>query len=91
LHKYLFVSRKGAKAQRRTRKLGLLQEVYCYDQLIKFLSKRSKQMVTLETERLLLRMFREQDFDEYALIFSNPEVTRYLGDGEPLSLVSGQW
>lgn len=42
-------------------------------------------MVTLETERLLLRMFREEDFDDYAAIFGDPEVTRYLGDGEPLS------
>lgn len=42
-------------------------------------------MVTLETERLLLRMFREEDFDDYAAIFGDPEVSRYLGDGEPLS------
>lgn len=42
-------------------------------------------MVTLETERLLLRMFREQDFEDYAAIFSDRQVTRYLGDGEPLS------
>jgi RimJ/RimL family protein N-acetyltransferase len=42
-------------------------------------------MVILETERLILRMFREDDFDDYAEIFGNPEITRYLGDGEPLS------
>ncbi|QIR35668.1 GNAT family N-acetyltransferase [Tolypothrix sp. PCC 7910] len=45
-------------------------------------------MVILETERLLLRMFHQEDFDEYAAIFSDPEVTRYLGDGEPLSRVA---
>lgn len=42
-------------------------------------------MVILETERLLLRMFREEDFDDYAAIFGDPEVSRYLGDREPLS------
>ncbi len=45
-------------------------------------------MVTLETQRLLLRRFRQEDFDEYAAIFSDPEVTRYLGDSEPLSRVA---
>jgi RimJ/RimL family protein N-acetyltransferase len=30
-------------------------------------------------------MFREEDFDDYAAIFGDPEVSRYLGDGEPLS------
>ncbi|BAY24849.1 GCN5-related N-acetyltransferase [Calothrix sp. NIES-2100] len=42
-------------------------------------------MVNLETERLLLRMFHEQDFEDYFAIFSDREVVRYLGDGEPLS------
>ena len=36
---------------------------------------------TLETERLILRALRESDFDEYASMMSDPEVTRYLGDG----------
>jgi RimJ/RimL family protein N-acetyltransferase len=40
--------------------------------------------VRLETERLVLRMFREADFESYARIFSDPEVMRYLGDGKPL-------
>ncbi|OKH41768.1 hypothetical protein FACHB389_03520 [Nostoc calcicola FACHB-389] len=30
LHKYFFVSRRGAEAQRRERKERLLQEVYCF-------------------------------------------------------------
>jgi RimJ/RimL family protein N-acetyltransferase len=36
--------------------------------------------VTLETERLRLRMFDEaRDFEEYASICADPEVMRYLG------------
>lgn len=37
-----------------------------------------------ETERMQLRMFAPDDLDALALIFSNPEVMRYLGDGQPL-------
>jgi RimJ/RimL family protein N-acetyltransferase len=36
-------------------------------------------MVELETERLRLRMWRAEDFDEYARICADPEVMRYLG------------
>ncbi|HEX8140593.1 MAG TPA: GNAT family N-acetyltransferase [Pyrinomonadaceae bacterium] len=36
-------------------------------------------MVTLETERLVLRMWREDDFDAYAQICADEEVMRYLG------------
>ena len=42
-------------------------------------------MKTLRTERLVLRMFREDDLDQYALITGDAEVTRYLGDGSTLS------
>lgn len=43
-------------------------------------------MVTLETERLRLRMFRETDFDAYAAMSADPEVMRYLGaTGAPLT------
>ena len=42
-------------------------------------------METLRTERLVLRMFREEDLDEYAAMTADPEVTRYLGDGGTLS------
>ncbi len=42
-------------------------------------------MVTLTTERLLLRMFRQDDFEAYAAICADPEVMRYLGDGKALS------
>jgi RimJ/RimL family protein N-acetyltransferase len=41
-------------------------------------------MLTLETERLILRMWRAEDFEEYAAICSDPEVMRYLG-GKPYS------
>ena len=35
--------------------------------------------VRLETERLILRMWRETDFEEYAELCADPEVMRYLG------------
>jgi RimJ/RimL family protein N-acetyltransferase len=42
-------------------------------------------VVMLETERLRLRMFREDDLDAYAAICADPEVMRYLGEGKPLT------
>jgi RimJ/RimL family protein N-acetyltransferase len=39
-------------------------------------------MVTLETNRLILRMLRESDFDEMC---ADPEVMRYIGDGQALN------
>jgi RimJ/RimL family protein N-acetyltransferase len=41
--------------------------------------------VTLETERLLLRWFREDDLEQLYRINSNPEVMGFLGDGKPLT------
>jgi RimJ/RimL family protein N-acetyltransferase len=38
-------------------------------------------MVTVETERLLLRPFRDDDLDEYAAIVGDAEVMRFVGDG----------
>ncbi|HSP63317.1 MAG TPA: GNAT family N-acetyltransferase, partial [Pyrinomonadaceae bacterium] len=35
--------------------------------------------IQLESERLLLRMWREDDFEAYAEICADPEVMRYLG------------
>ena len=35
--------------------------------------------VKLETERLILRMWREDDFESYAKICADPEVMRYIG------------
>jgi len=41
--------------------------------------------IQLETERLRLRMWREDDFKGYAEICADPEVMRYLG-GKPSGL-----
>jgi RimJ/RimL family protein N-acetyltransferase len=35
--------------------------------------------IILETDRLILRMFREQDFEAYARLTADPEVMRFLG------------
>src|SRR5262249_18296322 len=42
-------------------------------------------MVTLETDRLTLRMIRETDFEAYAKMCADPEVMRYIGDGQALA------
>jgi RimJ/RimL family protein N-acetyltransferase len=42
-------------------------------------------MVTLETERLRLRMFREEDLETYAGYCADAEVMQYLGEGTPLT------
>ncbi|KYC43284.1 acetyltransferase [Scytonema hofmannii PCC 7110] len=39
----------------------------------------------LETQRLLLRGFLEEDLDAYAEMCGDPEVMRYIGTGKPLS------
>ena len=36
----------------------------------------------IETERLLLRRFTPNDFDALFEIFSNPQVTKYFGEGD---------
>jgi RimJ/RimL family protein N-acetyltransferase len=57
-------------------------------------------MVTLETKRLVMRLFRESDFDDYAALCADPEVMRYIGDGQPLprplawrklAMIAGHW
>ena len=42
-------------------------------------------MVTLDTERLTLRMLCEADFESYAQMCADPEVMRYIGDGQALT------
>lgn len=37
----------------------------------------------IETDRLRLRMFRDSDVDNLAAIFADPEVMRYVGNGQP--------
>jgi RimJ/RimL family protein N-acetyltransferase len=57
-------------------------------------------VISLETERLILRMFREDDLDPYAAMCADPDVMRYLGDGKALTrseawrqmaLILGHW
>jgi len=42
-------------------------------------------MPEIKTERLLLRMFRPDDLDNLAGLFSDPEVMRYVGDGQTVN------
>jgi RimJ/RimL family protein N-acetyltransferase len=44
-----------------------------------------KSVPQLETERLLLRPFRDADIDAYAAMCADPEVMRYVGDRGVLS------
>jgi RimJ/RimL family protein N-acetyltransferase len=57
-------------------------------------------MITLETDRLILRMFRDEDFEQHALICADPDVMRFLGEGRPLerweawrsmAMILGHW
>lgn len=41
----------------------------------------------IETDRLRLRGLRADDFEPYAKMMADPEVTRYLADGQPLNRV----
>jgi RimJ/RimL family protein N-acetyltransferase len=41
----------------------------------------------LTTDRLLLRGFRPEDFEPYAEMMADPEVSRHLMDGRPLTRV----
>src|SRR5262245_13119422 len=40
-------------------------------------------MPEIETDRLLLRMFCPDDVDDLASLFADPQVMRYVGDGNP--------
>jgi RimJ/RimL family protein N-acetyltransferase len=42
-------------------------------------------MTTLETNRLILRLFREADLDAYAEMSADLEVMQYIGIGQPQS------
>jgi RimJ/RimL family protein N-acetyltransferase len=42
--------------------------------------------IVIETDRLILRMLREQDFEEYATLCANPDVMRFL-NGKPFTRV----
>jgi RimJ/RimL family protein N-acetyltransferase len=64
------------------------------------MSEQAAGEVTLQTERLVLRQFREADLDAYAEMCGDAEVMRYLGAGAPvgradawrnLALMLGHW
>ena len=42
-------------------------------------------MPSIETERLLLRIVRPKDLDDLAGLFADPDVVKYIGDGQPSS------
>ena len=42
------------------------------------------QIPRITTARLLLREFQPTDFEPYAAMMADPEVTRFLSDGKPL-------
>jgi RimJ/RimL family protein N-acetyltransferase len=44
----------------------------------------SPETPTVETARLRLRPWREEDLDPYAEMCADPEVMRYIGSGRPL-------
>lgn len=39
--------------------------------------------ITIETERLRLRMLQDSDLDNLAALFADPAVMRYVGNGQP--------
>jgi len=57
-------------------------------------------MVTLEMDRLILRMFRESDWEAFAELCGDPMVMRFLADRQPLprhmawrrlAMMAGHW
>lgn len=56
-------------------------------------------METLETERLVLRQFRDSDLEAYVAMTGDPEVMRYLGSGplnrseawRNMAMILGHW
>src|SRR2546423_4793541 len=40
-------------------------------------------MPAIETDRLLLRKFRPDDLNDLAAMFGDPDVVRYVGNGQP--------
>ncbi len=61
----------------------------------------AQEIPTLETQRLYLRPLRKSDFEDYAALYADPEVLRYLASGpEPwdrgrawrhMAFVKGHW
>ena len=44
---------------------------------------RTNESHSIETARLRLRMFRQEDLDDFAALFADPDVMRYVADGNP--------
>ncbi|GCE15185.1 GNAT family N-acetyltransferase [Tengunoibacter tsumagoiensis] len=42
-------------------------------------------MIVFETERILVRHLRDDDFEAFYALCSDPEIHRYMGDGKPLT------
>ena len=42
-------------------------------------------MIVIETERLAMRYLRPDDLDDFHALTSDPEINRYMDDGQPLS------
>ncbi len=42
-------------------------------------------MIQLETDRLLLRMLRNEDFEDYAAMCADTDIMRFLGDRKPMN------
>lgn len=42
-------------------------------------------MTFIETERLAMRYLRRDDLDDFAALTSDPEIIRYMDDGQPLA------
>ncbi len=47
-------------------------------------------MMIFETERLIVRHLQPEDMDAFYAICSDPEVNRYMGDGNPLTRAQTQ-
>ena len=44
---------------------------------------RESDSPVIETQRLVLRMFRWDDLDDLSALFADPDVMRYVADGKP--------
>ena len=44
----------------------------------------------IETERLRLRMLHDSDLDDLAALFADPDVMRYVGNGQPTDRAEAQ-
>jgi RimJ/RimL family protein N-acetyltransferase len=42
-------------------------------------------MIVFETEHLLVRHLQDDDFETFHALCSDPEINRYMGNGEPLT------